>query len=99
MRGVTHYGHEELILRDLLLRLEGDIRRRLAPLRVTPPQAGVLLFLRRHAEAKVTDAATALGVRLPTMMEIVKTLVRQGGSSMPLGQGSWVRLLVTQQEW
>jgi DNA-binding MarR family transcriptional regulator len=78
MRGVTHNGHEELTLRDLLLHLEGDIRPRLAPLRVTPSQAGVLLFLRRHAEAKVTDAAMALGVRLPTMMEMVKTLVRQG---------------------
>ena len=45
------------MLLELLLRLEGDIRRRLEPIRVTLLQAGVLLFLRRHAEANVTDAA------------------------------------------
>jgi hypothetical protein len=54
-------------LLELLLRLEGDIRRRLRPIRVTPSQAGVILFLRRHAEARVSDAATALGVRLLTL--------------------------------
>jgi DNA-binding MarR family transcriptional regulator len=42
---------------------------------VTPSQAGVILFLRRHAEARVTDAATALGVRLLSVM--VKVLVRK----------------------
>jgi DNA-binding MarR family transcriptional regulator len=49
----------------------------LAPIRVTPLQAGVLLFLRRHAEAKVTDAATALRLSLPTMSTVVKNLVRK----------------------
>lgn len=63
-------------LLELLLRLEGDIRGRLTPIRVTPLQAGVLLFLCRHAEANVTDAAAALGVRLPTMSTVVKDLVR-----------------------
>jgi DNA-binding MarR family transcriptional regulator len=56
--------------------LEGDIRRRLRPIRVTPSQAGVILFLRRHAEANVTDAAAALGVRLLTLSAVVKDLVR-----------------------
>jgi len=62
MRGVKHGGHEELTLLELVLRLEGDIRRILEPIRVRPLQAGVLLFLRRHADARVTDAAAALGV-------------------------------------
>jgi DNA-binding MarR family transcriptional regulator len=44
---------------------------------VTPSQAGVILFLRRHAEARVTDAATALGVRLLTLSVMVKVLVRK----------------------
>jgi DNA-binding MarR family transcriptional regulator len=44
---------------------------------VTPLQAGVLLFLRRHAEANVTDTAAALCVRLPTLSEVVKDLVRK----------------------
>ena len=52
-------GHEGLTLLELVLQLEGDIRRRLDQTRVTPLQAEVLLFLRRHAEAKVTDAAAA----------------------------------------
>ena len=44
---------------------------------MTPSQAGVILFLRRHAEARVTDAATALGVRLLTLSVMVKVLVRK----------------------
>jgi DNA-binding MarR family transcriptional regulator len=65
------------MLLELLLRLEGDIRRRLEPIRVTLLQAGMLLFLRRHAEANVTDAAATLGVRLPTVSVVVKALVRK----------------------
>ena len=64
-------------LLELLLRLEGDIQRRLRPIRVTPSQVGMILFLRRHAEARVTDAATALGVRLLTLSVMVKVLVRK----------------------
>jgi hypothetical protein len=55
---------EEVTLLELLLQLHGDFRRRLEPLRVTPLQAGVLLFLRRHTDARLTDAATALHLRL-----------------------------------
>ena len=44
---------------------------------MTPLQAGVILFLRRHADAKLTDAAASLGVRLPTLSEVVKDLVRK----------------------
>ena len=76
-RSVTHNGREELTLLELLLRLEGDIRRRLEPIRVTPLQAGSILFLRRHADARVTDSAAALRVRQPTMVEVVKDLVRK----------------------
>jgi hypothetical protein len=39
----------------------------------------VVLFLRRHAEARVTDAATALRVRVPTLSETVKDQVGQAG--------------------
>jgi DNA-binding MarR family transcriptional regulator len=77
MRGVKRNGHEGLTLLELVRQLEGDIRRRLAPIRVTPLQAGVILFLRRHADAKLTDAATVLRVRLPTMSTVVKNLVRK----------------------
>ncbi|TMQ31309.1 MAG: hypothetical protein E6K65_01890 [Nitrospirae bacterium] len=59
MRDTKSHGQKATgpTLLKLLLRLEGDIRRRLEPIRVTLLQAGVLLFLRRHAEANVTDAA------------------------------------------
>jgi DNA-binding MarR family transcriptional regulator len=62
---------------ELLLRLEGGFRKRLGPIRVTPSQAGVILFLRRHADANVTDAATALGVGQATLSRTVTTLVRR----------------------
>jgi len=79
MRDARHKDQKETgpTLLELLLRLEGDFRRRLEPIRVTPLQAGVLLFLDRHADAKLTDAATALGVRLPTLSVVVKALVRK----------------------
>jgi DNA-binding MarR family transcriptional regulator len=60
-----------------VLQLHGEFRRSLEPIRVTPLQAGVVLFLRRHAEANVTDTAAALGIRLPTLSEVVKDLVQK----------------------
>lgn len=79
MQRGTHHDQKETnpTLLELLLRLGGDIRRRLGPIRVTPSQAGVLLFLRRRADARVTDAATALGVSLATLSRTVTTLVRK----------------------
>jgi len=75
----THNDQKETgpTLLELVLRIEGDIRRSLGPIRVTPLQAGVLLFLRCHAEANVTDAAVALGVVLSTLSVVVKALERK----------------------
>ena len=77
MRRTARNGDEKWILLVLLLRLVGDFRKILKPLRVTPSQAGVLLFLRRHADANVTDAATALDVSQATLSGTVTTLVRR----------------------
>ena len=77
MRGIERNGHGELTLLELLLHLEGTIRRRLEPIRVTPLQAGALLFLHRHAEATLTDAAMVLVVRLSTLSGVVTTLARK----------------------
>jgi len=77
MQGVEHNGYEELTLLELVLQLHGEFRRSLEPIRVTPRQAGVLLFIRRHANARMTDAATALRLRLPTLSEVVKALARK----------------------
>jgi len=70
-------GQKGPTLLELVLELEGDIRRRLEPIRVTPLQAGVLLLLCRHTEARVTDIAAALGVRLSTLSGVVTTLARK----------------------
>lgn len=77
MRGVEQNGHEELTFLEIVLRLHGEFRRRLEPIRVTPLQAGVILFLRGHAQAKVTEAAAALRVSLPTLRAVLKDLVRK----------------------
>lgn len=79
MRGVEHKDQKETspTLLELVLRVEGEFRRILSPIRVTPLQAGVLLYLHRHAEAKLTDAAAALLVRQSTMSAVVKALVRK----------------------
>jgi len=70
-------GDIELTLLEAMLQLHGDFRVRLAPLRVTPLQAGVLLFLQRHPKTKVSEAAAALCVSLPTLSAVVKDLVRK----------------------
>ena len=77
MRITEHNGHEERTLLERVLQLEGHFRRGLEPIRVTPLQAGVILFVQRHADARVTDVAAAFCLRLPTLSEAVKTLVRK----------------------
>lgn len=77
MGRAAYHGDETRTLLELLLRLEDDIRRRLEPIRVTPSQAGVILFLHRYADSRVTDAATALDVSLATLSRTVTALVRK----------------------
>lgn len=77
MPGVEHKGQDEPTLLEVVLRVQGDFRRRLAPLRVTPPQAGVILYLHRHRDAKVTEAAAAVGVQPPTVTGVIDDLVRK----------------------
>ena len=77
MRGIERNGDEKLTLLELVLRVQGDFRRRLEPIRVTPLQAGVILYLQRHMDVKLTDAADALCLRLPTLSAVVKDLVRK----------------------
>ena len=67
----------ELTPSERVLWLHGQYRRRLEPLGVTPLQAGVLLYLRLHIEANMTNTAAALSVRLPTLSQVVEDLVRK----------------------
>jgi DNA-binding MarR family transcriptional regulator len=75
MRSVAHTGHEAVTLLELVLQLEGEFRRSLEPIRVTPLQAGVLLFLHRQVESNIADAAAALYVRAATLSVVVNDLV------------------------
>ena len=77
MRSVEHNDHEKMTLLEVVLRVQGEFRRSLEPIRVTPLQAGMLLYLQRHRDAKLTDAATALCLKLPTLSDVVKDLVRK----------------------
>ena len=70
-------GHADVTTLERVLQWHGAFRRSLGPIRVTPLQAGMLLFVSRHAEAKLTDAANALCVRPPTLNDVVKDLVRK----------------------
>lgn len=68
---------EKLTLLERVLRVQGEFRRHLEPIRVTPLQAGVILFLCRHVEANMADTATALGVKPPTLSVLVTDLVEK----------------------
>ena len=75
MPGVERKGHDEPTLLEVVLRLHGDFRNRLVSIGVTPLQAGVMLYLQRHRDAKLTEAAVAVGVQLPTVSVVIQDLV------------------------
>ena len=77
MSKLVNHSTEKPTLLELVLRVQGEFRRSLEPIRVTPLQAGMLLYLQRHRDAKLTDAATALCLKLPTLSDVVKDLVRK----------------------
>ena len=75
MDNTEHNGQGESTLLESVLRVQGEFRRGLEPLQVTPLQAGVILFLRRHENARVKDLATAFCLKLPTVVEVVNNMV------------------------
>ena len=77
MSGVNHTDQEERTLLEVVLQVHGNFRRQLAPLGVTPLQAGVMLYLQRHLDAKMKDTAAALGVQPPTVTVVINDLVRK----------------------
>jgi DNA-binding MarR family transcriptional regulator len=77
MRTVKERGYKDLTLLELVLQLHGEFRRSLEPIRVPPVQAGALLYLHRHRNVTLTEATTALRLRLATMSTVVKDLVRK----------------------
>lgn len=78
MQKTKHNGRQDMTLLETVLQLNGVFRRRLEPLKTTPQQAGMILYLQRHSGAKVKDAATALAIQPPTLSPMVRSLVRKG---------------------
>ena len=62
---------------EVALQVQSDFRQHLAPLRVTPLQAGVILYLYRQREAQMTETAIGVGVAGPTLSVAVRTLLRK----------------------
>ena len=77
MPGVEHKDQDERTLLEVVLRVHGDFRRRLEPIHVTPLQAGAMLYMQRHPDAKMKDTAAALGVQPPTLTAVIDDLVRK----------------------
>ena len=77
MPAVTHKDQDKPTLLEVVLRVQGDFRQCLAPLRMTPLQAGVILYLHRQKEASMTDTAAGMGVAGPTLSVAVRTLLHK----------------------
>ena len=77
MRGLEHTGQDKPTRLEVALGLQGDFRIQLAPLRLTPLQAGVMFYLHRQREAQMTETAGGVGVEGPTLSVVVRTQVRK----------------------
>jgi DNA-binding MarR family transcriptional regulator len=62
---------------EVVLRVYGAFRQCLAPLRLMPLQAGVILYLYRHPDAKVTDTAAGLSIQPATLTAVIDDLVHK----------------------
>ena len=77
MLGTEHKDQDKPTVLEVALRVQSDFRQHLAPLRVTPLQAGVILYLYRQREAQMTETAIGVGVAGPTLSVAVRTLLRK----------------------
>lgn len=69
--------HQPTLL-ETVLRLQGDFRRVLEPIGVTPLQGGVIMFLCGEPDSQLIDVANALSVQSATLGDVVRGLVRRG---------------------
>lgn len=72
-----NYKKSDPTFLEQVLRLQGDLRKSLKPIGVTPLQAGVLCYLHRHVDSQLGETAAALHVQQPTLVDVVKDLVRK----------------------
>jgi DNA-binding MarR family transcriptional regulator len=73
----TRMQSKEVTLLESALRLQGEFRRSLEPIQVTPLQAAMILFLRRHEDGRVSDLAIVFCLKLPTVVQVVNVLERR----------------------
>lgn len=76
MQAAEENGHRDITLLEVVLRLTGDFRKALTALHITPLQAGVILYIHRHAGTGVLSMAKALGTQGPTLTPVVQDLVK-----------------------
>jgi len=77
MPDVENKDQAESTLLEVVLRVESDFRGYLAPVPVTPFQAGVILCLHRQKDARVRNTAAGVGVVESTLSVAVRSLVRK----------------------
>ena len=77
MPSAEHTSRDKPTLLEVVLQVQGDFRSRLASIGATPLQAGVLLYLQRHAEPRLIEVAAAVGVQPPTVTRVIHNLVRK----------------------
>lgn len=87
--GNVEDGDSDATQLEVALRLLGDVRRRLVPLKVTPLQGATLLYLSRHKEATLKATAVFFRLRAPTMVEVIKDLVRNDWVTKGLSKVHW----------
>ncbi len=78
MGRVTRMQSKVMTLLESAIRLQGEFRRILEPIQVTPLQAAMILFLRRHEDGRVSDLAIAFSLKLPTVVQVVHDLEHNG---------------------
>ena len=77
MLGTEHKDQDKPTVLEVALRVQSDFRQHLAPLRVTPLQAGVILYLYRQRKAQMTETAVGVGVAGSTLSVAVRPMIRK----------------------
>lgn len=75
--GTTQRSHKPSIL-ETILYLQGYFRQRLLPLRLSPMQAAILLYLEHHPDCQLIDLASSFCVQPESMGANVSVLLRRG---------------------
>lgn len=73
-----HWDASQLSSLETILRLHGLFRHRLQALRISPIQAGMLLYLHRHPHCRLNEIASALCLQNHSTVETARFLKKKG---------------------